>query len=66
MAVFLLKAEHGYDYVPPACTGIFADVACTPGVGFPDWIEQLYGEGITAGCFHRSSPLLPRPPRPAR
>ena len=48
MAVFLLKAEHGSSYVPPACTGIFADVAC-PGP-FTDWIEQLSSEGITAGC----------------
>jgi uncharacterized repeat protein (TIGR03803 family) len=50
MAVFLLKAEHGGGYTPPQCTGIFADVACTPGVGFPDWIEQLYAEAITGGC----------------
>ena len=27
-----------------------ADVPCTPGVGFPDWIEQLATEGITTGC----------------
>ena len=51
MAVFLLKAEHGDSYTPPSCTGIFEDVACTPGVGFPDWIEQLYAEHVTAGCF---------------
>jgi hypothetical protein len=48
MAVFLLKAEHGSAYVPPACTGIFGDVVC-PGQ-FADWIEQLYAEGITGGC----------------
>ena len=52
MAVFLLKAEHGSTYVPPQCTppGVFADVPCTPGVGFPDWIEQLAAEAITSGC----------------
>jgi len=50
MAVFLLKAEHGSTYAPPACVGIFQDVACTPGVGFSDWIEQLSAEGITGGC----------------
>jgi hypothetical protein len=50
MAVFLLKAEHGAAYDPPDCTGIFPDVPCTPGVGFPDWIEQLAAEGITGGC----------------
>ena len=48
MAVFLLKAEHGSAYVPPACNGVFADVAC-PSL-FADWIEQLAAEGITAGC----------------
>ena len=48
MAVFLLKAEHGSSYVPPACAGIFDDVPC-PGP-FADWIEQLSAEGITAGC----------------
>ncbi len=48
MAVFLLKAEHGSAYAPPACTGVFGDVPC-PGP-FTDWIEQLAAEGITAGC----------------
>lgn len=48
MAVFLLKSEHGSAYMPPACTGVFADVAC-PSL-FADWIEQLAAEGITAGC----------------
>jgi hypothetical protein len=48
MSAFLLKAEHGANYVPPTCTGIFADVAC-PSL-FADWIEQLYNEGITGGC----------------
>ncbi len=52
MAVFLLKAEHGSAYLPPACTvGFFADVVCTPGTpGFADFIQQLYIEGITSGC----------------
>jgi len=48
MAVFLLKAEHGSSYTPPACTGEFGDVAC-PSL-FADWIEQLSAEGVTAGC----------------
>lgn len=48
MAVFLLRAEHGSSYTPPACMGIFADVAC-PGP-FTNWIERLYAEGITGGC----------------
>ncbi|HYX20639.1 MAG TPA: choice-of-anchor tandem repeat GloVer-containing protein [Thermoanaerobaculia bacterium] len=51
MAVFLLKAEHGSGYVPPACTGVFADVECSPTPAFAvDWIEQLYHENITGGC----------------
>ena len=48
MAVFLLKAEHGSSYTPPACTGEFGDDAC-PSL-FADWIEQLAAEGVTAGC----------------
>jgi CSLREA domain-containing protein len=48
MAVFLLKAEHGASYVPPACTQVFDDVPCPS--QFADWIEQLAAEGITAGC----------------
>ena len=39
MAVFLLKAMHGTGYMPPACTGDFADVPCP--ARFADWIEQL-------------------------
>jgi len=48
MAVFLLKAKHGICYVPPTCTGVFADVPC-PSL-FADWIEALAAEGITGGC----------------
>ena len=50
MAVFLLKAEHGSTYTPPACTppGVFTDVPC-PGT-FTNWIEELYHENIAAGC----------------
>jgi hypothetical protein len=48
MAVFLLKAKHGSNYVPPVCNGDFADVACPS--QFADWIEQLAAEQITTGC----------------
>jgi hypothetical protein len=48
MAVFLLKSKHGSSYVPPPCTGDFADVTCPS--TFADWIEQLSAEGITGGC----------------
>jgi hypothetical protein len=60
MAVFLLVGEHGRGYIPPACTGIFQDVAC-PGA-FTDWIEQLFNEGITNGCSN--NPLLYCPGNP--
>ena len=50
MAVFLLKGKYGVCYVPPPCNGIFADVPCTPGSGFGDWIEDLAAQGITGGC----------------
>jgi hypothetical protein len=49
MAVFLMKAEHGSSYTPPACHGMFADVPC-PGGFAVNWIEQLSIEGITGGC----------------
>jgi hypothetical protein len=48
MAVFLLKSEHGSDYVPPACSGVFADVPCPS--PFADWVERLAAEGVTSGC----------------
>src|SRR5262249_53931872 len=49
MAVFLLKAEHGGDYVPPACASDpFPDVPCSS--TFAPWIQQLVAEGITGGC----------------
>ena len=48
MSAFLLKSEHGSSYVPPDCTGVFADVACPS--PFADWIEQLATEQVTAGC----------------
>ncbi len=47
-AVFVLRAEHGAGYQPPAATGIFADVPI--GAFAASWIEQLYREGVTAGC----------------
>jgi hypothetical protein len=48
MAVFLLRGEHGEDYVPPACAQVFGDVPCPS--QYADWIGQLAVEGITAGC----------------
>lgn len=48
MAVFLLRARHGSDYVPPEADGDFQDV--DPDYWAADWIEQLAEEGITSGC----------------
>ena len=52
MAVFLLKASQVPGYTPPGCTGVFSDVPCpaTPDFPYSDWIEDLYGRGITGGC----------------
>jgi len=49
MAVFLLKALEGSEYVPPPCAGIFTDVSCPAGFAV-DWIEEFFNRGITAGC----------------
>lgn len=48
MAEILMKGRNGAAYVPPAATGIFADVPKTD----PNapWIEALYNAGITLGC----------------
>ncbi|MGE5461998.1 MAG: choice-of-anchor Q domain-containing protein [Syntrophothermus sp.] len=48
MAIFLLRAEHGSTYRPPAAIGMFSDVPETD-LAAP-WIEQLVNEGITGGC----------------
>ncbi len=49
MAVFLLKAERGSDFVPPLASGtLFSDVPVSYWAGA--WIEQLAAEDITSGC----------------
>jgi len=48
MAVFLLKADEGGGYVPPAAVGMFSDVDVTS--PFAPWIEELARRGVTAGC----------------
>jgi hypothetical protein len=51
MAKFLLRSLHGLCYVPPPCSGRFADVPCNENKSyFADWIEALAAEGITKGC----------------
>jgi hypothetical protein len=49
MAVFLLKALEGSDYVPPACNvATFTDVPCSN--SFAPWIYELAARNITGGC----------------
>jgi hypothetical protein len=62
MAPFLIKTLYGSSHVPPVCTGVFTDVPCTPGVGFDDFIEELYTLGVTTGCV--ASPLQYCPDNP--
>ncbi|MBV9478855.1 MAG: S-layer homology domain-containing protein [Acidobacteria bacterium] len=49
IAKWLLVAEHGATYQPPACTGAgpFTDVPCTN--AYATWIGQLKAEGLTSG-----------------
>ncbi len=60
MAILLLRTSHGSAYMPPAATGIFADVPTDSWAA--DWIEQLYNEGITGGCL--TNPLRYCPANP--
>jgi uncharacterized repeat protein (TIGR03803 family) len=57
----LLKTEHGADYVPPSCAGIFKDVKC-PGP-HANAIEQVYNEGVVEACS--TNPLSYCPKRRA-
>ena len=64
-SVFVLRAEHGATYQPPAATGVFADVPI--GAFAADWIEEFYREGITAGCgtdAHGQPLFCPNEPLP--
>ena len=48
MAVFLHRAKHGADYIPPPPSGVFGNVDLA--YWAVAWIEQLAAEGITSGC----------------
>ena len=50
MAVTMVRAIHGPDFTPPAAIGIFADVVISDTDTTADYIEQLYNDGIVAGC----------------
>ena len=60
MAVFLLRAKHGSDYVPPPATGEFQDVPSDYWAAA--WIEQLAAEGITSGCSANPNRFCPTTP----
>ncbi len=56
MAVFLVKGYKPEGFVPLPCQGTFQDVSCSGTyAAFAPWIEQLYRDGVTAGCG--TSPL---------
>jgi hypothetical protein len=49
LAKYLLRAMYGAGYLPPPATGtVFGDVPAS----HPEaaWIEQLFAEGLSAGC----------------
>jgi hypothetical protein len=49
MAVFLLRANEGPAYTPPACVApAFNDMPCSS--GFAKWVNELAARGVTAGC----------------
>jgi hypothetical protein len=60
MAIFLLRAKHGSNYVPPKATGVFQDVPVDYWAA--DWIEQLAAEGITLGCSVSPKQYCPTTP----
>ncbi|MFN2304818.1 MAG: Ig-like domain-containing protein, partial [Anaerolineales bacterium] len=52
MAIFLERGMRGSAYTPPSAMGtVFSDVPATAFAAA--WIEQLYDDGITAGCGFR-------------
>ena len=59
MALFLLRAKYGSNYIPPVASGIFTDVPLSHWGA--DWIEKLYNDGITQGCS--ADPLMYCPDR---
>ena len=60
MAIFLERGINGGGYIPPDATGIFADVPVTYWAAH--WIEQLYNDGITTGCWKNPLRYCPSSP----
>ncbi len=50
MAQIMVRAFHGPNFAPPQAVGIFADVVISDTDDTANYIEQLYNDGIVAGC----------------
>jgi hypothetical protein len=50
MAILMVRAMHGPLYAPPSAVGIFSDVVVTDTDNTADYVEQLYRDGVVAGC----------------
>jgi len=50
MAVFILRAEHGASYAPPAASHFFSDLPVAGKEWMEPWVDQYYREGLTTGC----------------
>lgn len=48
MSIFVVRAQHGIAFTPPAATGMFGDVPTSS--PYAPWIEQMVRDGITSGC----------------
>lgn len=62
LAIFLVRAARGPLFNPPAAVGVFSDVA--PNSFAAPFIEQLYRDGITAGCAQAPPRYCPSSPVP--
>ena len=60
MATFLLKTKLGSGHVPPAASGVFADVPMADASA--PWIEELYADAITGGCLTNPLRYCPADP----
>jgi hypothetical protein len=50
MAVTMVHAMYGPDFAPPPAIGVFSDVEISDTDTTADYIEQLYNDGVVAGC----------------
>jgi uncharacterized repeat protein (TIGR01451 family) len=50
MAIMIVRAKYGPSYVPPSAAGLFSDVVVSDTDTTADYIEQLYRDGVVAGC----------------